>query len=332
MIVTLTPNPSLDRTVHLAVLERGHVHRALREGEEPSGKGVNVTRALRANGVDSVAVLPVGGAAGHEIAARLRDAGVSHVAVPVDGAVRANVSLVEADGTTTKINGPGPRLSCAEEAALLDAVGRVARGAEADAGGADGTRPAWVVGAGSLPPGADPALYATAAGVARRAGARFALDSSGAALLAGLDGRPDVVKPNVEELAEAAGRSVVSVGDALDGARTLLDRGARRVLVSLGPDGALLVDADGARHAEADAPHVRSTVGAGDALLAGYVAAGGDVDPLRSAVAWATAAVGVEGSGVPPVAAAALASVRVGAPDPDRRLRDPAVRSASVPG
>jgi 1-phosphofructokinase len=315
VIVTLTPNPSLDRTVHLDRLERGHVHRAVREDEEPSGKGVNVTRALVANGVDSVAILPVGGAAGEEVAARLRAAGVAHVGVRVAGAVRANVSLVEPDGTTTKINGPGPALSEAENAALLEAVGRAADGAAT-----------WVVGAGSLPPGADPALYAAAAGVAREAGARFALDSSGAAFSAGLAGRPDVVKPNVEELAEAVGGPVVTVGDAVTGARALLAQGARQVLVSLGPDGALLVDADGARHAEAEAPVVRSVVGAGDALLAGFVAAPAGADPLRSALAWATAAVGVEGSAVPRVGEADLARVRVAAPDAERALRDPAHR------
>jgi 1-phosphofructokinase len=317
VIVTLTPNPSLDRTVHLDRLERGHVHRAQREGEEPSGKGVNVTRALVANGIDSVAVLPVGGAAGEEIAARLRAAGVAHVGVPVTGAVRANVSLVEADGTTTKINGPGPELSGAENAALLAAVGRAA---------AEGA--SWVVAAGSLPPGADPALYAAAADVARAAGARFALDSSGGALAAGLPGQPDVVKPNVEELAEAVDGPVVTVGDAVAGARVLRARGARAVLVSLGPDGALLVDGEGARHAEADVPVVRSTVGAGDALLAGFVAAAGGADPLRTALAWATAAVGVEGSAVPRVGASDLVRVRTGAPDAARTLRDPAGRPA----
>lgn len=320
MIVTLTPNPSLDRTVHLGRLERGQVHRALRESEEPSGKGVNVTRALAANGVRSVAVLPVGGAAGDEIASRLRAAGVAHVGVPVAGAVRANVSLVEADGTTTKVNGPGPTLSPAENAALLAATGRAAEGA------------AWVVGAGSLPPGADSELYAAAAGVARAAGARFALDSSGAALAAGLSGGPDVVKPNVEELAEAVGGSVATVGDAVAGARTLLGRGARSVLVSLGPDGALLVDADRARHAEADVAVVRSTVGAGDALLAGFVGAPDGVDPLRSALAWAAAAVGVEGSAVPRVEGGDLDRVRVEAADPDRVLRDPALRPVPAAG
>jgi 1-phosphofructokinase len=313
VIVTLTPNPSLDRTVHLDRLERGHVHRATREDDEPSGKGVNVTRALAANAIASVAVLPVGGAAGQELAGRLGTAGVAYVGVPVTGAVRANVSLVEADGTTTKINGPGPTLSPAENAALLAAVRRAA---------ADGA--AWVVGAGSLPPGADPALYAEAAEVARDAGARFALDSSGAALAVGLAGGPDVVKPNVDELAEAVDASVRTVGDAVAGARELLARGARSVLVSLGPDGALLVDAAGARHAEAEVRVVRSTVGAGDALLAGFVAAPAGADPLRWGLAWAAAAVGVEGSAVPRVGADDLDRVRVGAPVGERALRDPA--------
>lgn len=158
----------------------------------------------------------------------------------------------------------------------------------------------WVVASGSLPRGMDSGYYAAVAEVVHAAGARFALDSSGGTLLAGLAGRPDVVKPNIEELEEAVGRRLTTMGEAMSAAAVLLGRGAGSVLASLGPDGALLVTADGAWHAQAGAVEPKSTIGAGDALLAGFISAGGHgPQALAEAVAWGTASVGEEGSRVP---------------------------------
>ena len=118
MITTVTPNPSLDRTLHLSRFVPGHVNRATATMVEPSGKGVNVALALHGVGVPVRAVLPVGGPAGHEIAVLLDDLGLDHVDVPIAGTPRSNISLVEADGRTSKVNEPGPQLSEAEVDAL----------------------------------------------------------------------------------------------------------------------------------------------------------------------------------------------------------------------
>lgn len=311
MIVTVTPNPSLDRTVYLDRLERGRVQFGEREMLEPSGKGVNVARALLANEHEIHAVLTVGGGAGQEIADRLVREGVPATTVPVAAPSRANVQVVEPDGTITKINTRGEPATPEELGALLAATGVTVPGAR------------WLVGAGSLPPGADPGFYAEACRQAHAAGARFALDTTGAALAGALPAGPDVVKPNADELADAVGRPVRTISEAVDGARELLRRGARNVVVSLGPDGALLVAPDAVHHATGHPTAVRSTVGAGDALLAGFVAAGGvGPDALRSSVAWATAAVGVAGSHVPAVTRADLDAVTVVADPEDRPLAD----------
>ncbi|MGX6449691.1 PfkB family carbohydrate kinase, partial [Patulibacter sp. S7RM1-6] len=140
MIVTVTPNPSLDRTVPLDRLERGRVQFTDGELLEPSGKGVNVARALLANGRAVRAVLTVGGGAGQEIAARLAREGVPATTVPVAAPSRANVSVVEPDGTTTKINTRGEPVAPEELRALLAATGDALAGAR------------WLVGAGRLPP------------------------------------------------------------------------------------------------------------------------------------------------------------------------------------
>jgi 1-phosphofructokinase len=163
-----------------------------------------------------------------------------------------------------------------------------------------------------LPPGAPSDYYAQVCERAHRAGLRFALDTSGEALVSGLAAAPDVVKPNTEELAETTGKQITTLHDAIIGAKELLGQGADSVVASLGADGALLVTEDGTRHASAAVAAVRSTVGAGDALLAGFLAAGGvGVGALREAVVWAAAAIGVEGSYVPFVGDATRSAIRV---------------------
>ncbi len=292
MIATVTPNPSLDWTLEIPTLVRGAVHRVTGQHQEPSGKGVNVARALTRNGVPSLAVLPIGGSEGAELEALLRAEAVTYVAVPVAGSVRVNISLTEPDGTATKINAGGPTLRDEEAHLLLAATAAAAEGA------------AWLLGSGSLPPEMSVDFYARVGTSVRGSGARFALDSSGPALIAGLSAHPDVVKPNVDELAEAVGRPVVTVGDAVSAARELMTRGARSVVVSLGREGALLVDGVGVVHAQSFVASPKSTIGAGDALLAGFLAGSLSRDAdraaaLREAVAWGSAAVRVPGSHVP---------------------------------
>lgn len=316
MITTVTPNPSLDWTVDIPRLTRGMVHRSTGQHQEPSGKGVNVTRALTGNGVRSVAVLPLGGPEGAELEVLLAAEQVSYVPVAIAGSVRVNISLTEPDGTATKINAPGPTLTEEEAQRLLSAAAAAAAGAT------------WVLGSGSLPGGMADDFYARLGEAVRGRGARFALDSSGGPLLAGLGARPDVIKPNAEELAQAVGRRLSTFGDAVAAAGELRSLGAGTVVVSLGSDGALLVDEAAVLHAQAFVAAPRSTVGAGDALLAGYLAgylgAGGDrAKALREAVAWGSGALRLDGSRVPAITDLDRASVVVDErPDLGRPLRE----------
>lgn len=294
MIVTLTPNPSLDRTLQIDSLHRGEVHRATGGRLDPGGKGVNVSRALAAHGVPTVAVLPLGGPDGARLADLLGGLGVQVRAVPVSGGVRSNVTLAEPDGTTTKLNEPGPELTEAEQKALVDAVLEVA---------GPGT---WVVGSGSLAGGVPQSFYADLVGPVRRTGARIAIDSSGAALSAVLtpgQEMPDLVKPNREELAEAVGRPLRTVGDVIEAAKELQSGGIASVLASLGADGAVLVTAQEALYGEARIDAPVSTVGAGDAGLAGYLSrAAVDAPPrecLAAALGWGSAATSLPGSRMP---------------------------------
>lgn len=306
-IVTLTANPSLDRTIELSgVLLRGAVQRAAGVHEEPGGKGVNVCRALAASGVPAVAVLP--GDNADPVIQALRTTGIAHRNLPIGSPLRANLTLTEPDGTTTKVNLPGPELGAAVQESLLALA--------IDAcGGPEGTNPAgWLVLAGSLPPGVPADYYAVVAHALR---ARFnaaapllAIDSSGPPLLGALlhDAAPDLLKPNGEELSEVTG---LATGDALEAdpslaagaAMTLVERGVGAVLATLGARGALLVTADGAWLATRPPVTPKSTVGAGDSSLAGYLLAHteGRTPPecLRQAVAHGAAAASLPGTTVP---------------------------------
>jgi 1-phosphofructokinase len=234
VILTVTPNPSLDRTYELPSLERGAVLRATADRVEPGGKGVNVSRAVAAAGGRTLAVAPLGGPEGALLARLLTEQGIEAAGVPVAGSTRVNVTLVEPDGVLTKVNAAGPLISPPEAEALLEAVRLRSAGA------------GWIVCCGSLPQGLGPAWYAELVARAHRAGARIALDTSGASLPAALAERPDVVKPNVQELAEAVGRPLATVGDVVRAAGELCALGAGSVLASLGADGQVLVDPAGA--------------------------------------------------------------------------------------
>lgn len=288
MIVTVTPNPSLDRTVQVDRVTPGAVHRAKRVHLDPGGKGVNVARALAAAGVPTLAVLPSGGAEGARLAELLAPEAVPVVEVPVHAPTRSNIAVVDADGTTSKFNEPGPRLSEAEVAALETAVIELAGRAE------------WLVTCGSLPDGCPQDLHARIVGAARAAGTRVAVDTSARPLELACEAAPDLIKPNLAELAELAGGPLRDLGDVLDVAHRLRAGGVGTVLVSLGRLGAVLVTEAGDWHATGVAAEVRSTVGAGDAMLAGFLReSGAGLTALRSAVAYGTAAVGLAGSRMP---------------------------------
>jgi 1-phosphofructokinase len=288
VIVTLTANPSLDRTLEIPALERGQVLRATAARVHPGGKGVNVARALVANGVPARAVLPTGGHEGDHLLDLLAGLGIEVVPIPIAEPVRENVTVVEPDGAVTKLNAPGPRLSWREAARLVEVTVQASVGAD------------WVALCGALPPGAPEDLYARLVTELRVAGVRVAVDTSGAELRRAIDARPDLIKPNARELAEAVDRPIETLRDVVEAGRRLLVRGVDHVVVSLGREGAVSV-ADGlALRAWTEAVPPRSTVGAGDATLAGFLATDGERgEALRAAVAWGASAVRLPGTEMP---------------------------------
>lgn len=314
MIVTLTPNPSLDRTLEVARLERGDVLRTSSPTLEAGGKGVNVTRALSANGVRSIAVLPVGGGEGAELTDLLRQRGVLARAVPVSGRTRSNITIAEADGTITKLNEPGAPLTADELDALVAAI-------------ASSVEPGdWVLISGSMPP--EFTIEEVRSLVARIAAhdVKLAIDTSGDALVASLAARPRLIKPNREELAELAGGTIASIAEVIEAATKVRELGVEYVLVSLGPDGAVLVGPAGVLVGESRVERQRSTVGAGDCFLAGFLSKFSvdetDIEgAFLEALAWGAAAASLPGTSVPGPAEITYSNVQlVWQPDLDRPL------------
>ncbi|WNM25056.1 1-phosphofructokinase [Demequina capsici] len=291
MIVTLTPNPSVDHAMVIGSLARGEVLRASESRLDAGGKGVNVSRALAANGAATLAVVPLGGHQGHLLADLLGTTGVTHRPVTLAGSTRMNVSVLEPDGTTTKLNEPGPTLSASENTTMIQTTLDAAEGAD------------WLAVCGSLPPGATPDIYAALRAGAGARGVRFVVDSSGASFAVAVETRPTLIKPNHEELAELVGHALPTLRDVRDAARELVSSGIEIVAVSLGADGAALFTADEAAHAHASVSAPVSTVGAGDCMLAGLLhglTSGLSIgEALVSGVAWGSAAVALPGSSVP---------------------------------
>jgi 1-phosphofructokinase len=315
-VVTLTANPSLDRTLELpAALTEGGIARLAGTSTEPGGKGVNVARAIAAAGGDVVSVLPA--AASDPIVTALRALGLELATVPVQAPVRTNYTLVDPAGTTTKLNEPGAVLTETTRAALTGILHGHAANAR------------WVVLSGSLPPGTPVDWYADLVRSLRDTGVRIAVDTSEAPLLAllsaGRDAAPHLLKPNAEELAQLAGTTEAEVlgdpGAMLAAVQRLHGRGVAEVLLTLGSAGAVLSTSDGGMWSATPPPiTVRSTVGAGDCSLAGYVlaalAGAPPAERLRTAVAYGAASASLPGSAVPTPAQVDGPAVRVTAGPP----------------
>ena len=280
MILTVTPNPALDLTWRIDRLVPGATHRADAGAVRAGGKGLNVARVAHAQGASVLAVSTAGGRSGIELAAEIATSGVPHRLVQVAGATRQSIALVdESLGDTTIVNERGVNPSDPEWAALLGEVVDALPGAKV------------LVVSGSLPPGAPQTLLPLLIGTARDAGVPVIVDTSGPAMLQAADAGASVLKPNAAELVEATG-----IADPIDGARSLIARGAELVLLSLGADGMLAVTGSEALHARLDAPLSGNPTGAGDAGVAACAVlyADGIRDPetiLRRATAWSAAAV-----------------------------------------
>jgi 6-phosphofructokinase 2 len=259
-IVTLTMNPALDIATSTDRVEPTHKLRCSMPRYDPGGGGINVARAMHALGGDAVAIFPAGGAAGEMIQYMLEQQGVPHHAIAISGFTRESLAVEERrSGHQFRFLLPGPEISERDQERCLDQLALAA--AEA----------AYIVASGSLPLGVPEDFYGRVAKLARSLGKRFILDTSGAALKQAGRGI-HLLKPSLRELGDLVGREIRTETEQERAAREIIEQGRSEIVVlSLGDRGALLMTAEGAERFAAIPVEARSSVGAGDSMLAGIV-------------------------------------------------------------
>ncbi len=258
-IASVTLNPAIDRTVTIENFTAGEVNRVMDDRSDPAGKGVNVASALADFGYR----VAVSGFLGREntssFEALFAQKHIEDRFVRIAGQTRVGIKITDPiKDETTDINFPGASPTSTDLDELREKL------ADIDA--------SWFVLAGSLPPGVDSAIYGELTASLKARGRKVALDTSGESLEHSLDAGPDLIKPNNHELEALLGVTLDSDDSVIDAARMLVDRGIELVVVSMGAKGACYVTKDEAVIARSPKVEVRSTVGAGDAMVAGTVA------------------------------------------------------------
>jgi 1-phosphofructokinase family hexose kinase len=291
MIYTITLNPAVDRELTVPELEFDSVLRAIDWRVDFGGKGFNVSRMLKVLGADSVAMGFAGGRSGELLRDGLTSLGIGTDFVWVEGETRTNVSIVnQTHEHYLKANEPGPQITAARQAELMDKIRSLA---------SDGDL--WVL-AGSLPPGVPPTIYAEMIEVVQAAKGRAILDTSGEALRYGCRSGPYLVKPNAYEANQLTGLPVENQEQIAAAATAIRALGSANIVVSLGKDGAMLVDEHGAWVANSPRIEARNPIGAGDSMVGGLVyglQAGLELkEALRWGVACGASAASQSGTGV----------------------------------
>ena len=282
MILTVTLNAAIDRTVAVPNFRLGQRHRAVESRTMAGGKGVNVARALRLLGRPVIATGLAGGATGTRLVDQLREESVLTAFTRIAGETRSNLAVVDpTTGVQTEINDRGPEVSDEEVDSFVERLLYLAQGASI------------CVLAGSAPPGAHPGVYARLITELRALGILTVLDAEGEQMRAGLRAEPAVVVPNVAEAEEAVGHEFIDTDDLALGLSTLLEMGAGEAIVT-SQNGCMAIlgeRPDRCRYeARIDLLDPVATVGSGDAFLAGYVAARSEGASPRECLAFGVAA------------------------------------------
>ncbi len=278
-VVTVTLNPAIDQTVTISNFTAGAVNRVEHTRANPGGKGVNVAAALADYGTNVAATGFLGQRNSATFEELFRRKDIADHFVRIAGETRYGIKITDpARGETTDVNFPGPAPTTADLRALRQQIDELSA-----------LEGAWFVLAGSVPPGVDPAIYADFTTSLRAAGQKVILDTSGEPLRLALPAGPSVIKPNIHELETLLGTPLPDRDAVVGAARKLLGGGIELVAVSMGGDGACFVTAAEAVTVRPPVITVRSTVGAGDAMVAGIVAAHLRDLPLADAARLATA-------------------------------------------
>ena len=258
MIVTLTLNPAIDRNItvdRLAFEDRAYI---LDKYEAAGGRGINAACVIHSFGGDSLAILTSGGEAGRRLQEHLSHAGFCTVVVPIANEIRTNLTITDRHGLTVNLNETGPHVTKAELRQVEQAIEKNLSSA------------AWLIIAGSIPPGVPPDFYAKLVVLARRKKVKTLLDADGDALREGIEAGPTVVSPNQQEAERLLNRALLTRSHFLDAAGRIRAMGAEAVVLKLGSRGAVGAFANGMIEVLPPRIEAVSPIGAGDALAAAF--------------------------------------------------------------
>lgn len=291
-LATVTLNPALDRTILVEGFRPSGLNRAVDVRLDAGGKGINVSKVAAVLGYPSVALGFLGGETGRHLERLLHGYGIQCDFTRTTGETRTNLKIIDVlRKTETEINEPGPVVDPHHVLELKDKIKEWSRKVRV------------LVIAGSLPPGADPSIYADLIRTARAGGAAVILDAEGEALRMGIEAGPSLVKPNFSEVEALFSRKPRGVREAAEMAEEITTKGVETAVISLGRRGCAFANDGILGWANAPAVPVRSTVGAGDALVAGLATSlveGRELhEAVRVAVAAAAASVAEPGTGLP---------------------------------
>lgn len=280
MILSVTLNPSVDHALFVDQIKVGDTNRVKRTERDAGGKGINLSRVVAELGALTVATGFLGGGAGDYVKGVLDRQGVNHDFVEVCEDTRINFSVEDMSlGPPTTFNEPGPHIQPAELEDLFTHVREHLASAR------------WMTLGGSLPPGVPSDVFAKLIRLAGEHGIRVALDTDGEPLKLGIEAGPALLKPNAKECSRLLSRKIETADEAMLGAVELFDRLPRTcmVIVSLGLDGAVLACEQGHFRGYTPQVEVRSTIGSGDSLIAGFLWALEDGRPIDEALRWGLA-------------------------------------------
>ncbi|CUA81335.1 1-phosphofructokinase [Anoxybacillus suryakundensis] len=275
MIYTCTLNPSVDYVVEAQQIELRKLNRATKTAYFPGGKGINVSRVLKRLHVHNVALGFIGGFTGQFIADELKREHILTDFIAVPGQTRLNIKLK--GEKETEINGEGPVISNEHKEAMIDKIKQLKKGD-------------ILVLAGSLPPSVDDTFYVTMIEEAKKRRVSVVVDTSGNALKQAIAYEPFLLKPNQTELGELFGTHIHSRHQIIEYGKKLIDNGVQHVIVSLAGDGAILFHKDVILIAQAPKGIVKNSVGAGDSMVAGFLAAYVNEASLEEAFRYSVAA------------------------------------------
>lgn len=257
MIYTVTLNPAVDKTVVIENFHAGSVNRVVSVREDAGGKGINVSKCLKNLGETSVAAMILAGDTGRRLEKMLGCLEIPVLSVWAEGESRTNLKIIDpVKKENTDINEPGPVVSEALLEQLKKALGQRIQPGDI------------VILSGSLPAGVDRDLYGKWVAAFRKLGADVYLDADGEPMQKGMAAVPYMIKPNNDELAGLLGKAALTMAEMVDEGKRLLATGIREIIISMGGDGALFISKDGCYHAQGLSVPVKSTVGAGDSVVA----------------------------------------------------------------